>query len=74
MMTIADWLMIAAVLVAPVLAVHIQRRLDQHRESRDRRLRIFHTLMATRAARTSPAHVEALNRIDLEFSGKSLSQ
>ena len=30
---------------------------------------MFKTLMATRAATLLPAHVEALNRIDLEFHG-----
>ncbi|GLO13629.1 hypothetical protein PPUJ20028_22100 [Pseudomonas putida] len=34
-------------------------------------MRIFSTLMATRAARMSPDHVQALNMIDLAFNGGS---
>src|SRR6185369_14731355 len=40
------------------------------KEVRGRKLSIFKTLMATRAYTVSPQHVEALNRIDLEFSSK----
>lgn len=69
-MTIADWLMILAVLSGPILAVAATRWLDVQREIRDRKLRIFKTLMATRASTLAPTHVEALNMIDLEFHGK----
>lgn len=69
--TASDWLMILAVLLAPLLAVQVQKWLEHLREQRQQRLGVFHTLMATRAARTSPAHVEALNRIDLEFRGST---
>ena len=67
-MRIADWLMILAVLIGPVIAVQLTRLLDNKREIRDRKLWIFKTLMSTRATNLSPHHVEALNRIDLEFS------
>ncbi len=66
-MTIADWLMILAVLLSPVVAVQLTRYLDIRREKRERKLQIFKTLMATRAYNISWSHVEALNRIDLEF-------
>ena len=69
-MTISDWLMIIAVLLAPLIAVQVQKWLEHHRENRERKLRVFKTLMATRAATVSPDHVQALNMIDLEFSGK----
>jgi len=65
--TIADWLMITAVLLGPVIAVQLTRYLDNKKEIRERKLWIFKTLMATRASTLSPHHVEALNRIDLEF-------
>ena len=42
----------------------------EFREIRNRKLHVFKTLMATRAYAVSPKHVEALNRIDLEFSNK----
>ncbi|MGZ8373522.1 MAG: DUF6680 family protein [Nitrospira sp.] len=41
--------------------------LQRRRERRQRKLEVFRTLMANRAAGLSPAHVEALNRIDIEF-------
>ena len=69
-MQIQDWLMILAVLVGPVIAVQLTRFVDNKKEQRDRKLQIFKTLMATRAYSISPQHVEALNRIDLEFSDK----
>jgi len=66
---LTDAVMILAVLAAPWIAVHVQRRLDAAAERRSRRNAIFRTLMATRAARVSADHVAALNMIDLEFYG-----
>ena len=68
-MRIPDWLMIAAVLLAPLVAVQVQKILERYREDKARRLNVFKTLMATRAATVSPQHVQALNMIDLEFQG-----
>lgn len=70
-MNIADWLMIFAVLFGPVIAVQLTRYLDNSKEIRERKIAIFKTLMATRAYSISWAHVEALNRIDLEFDHKN---
>jgi hypothetical protein len=70
MMQIQDWLMILAVLAGPIIAVQLTRFVDGKKEQRDRKLQIFKILMATRAYSISPQHVEALNRIDLEFSSK----
>lgn len=69
-MTTSDWIMIFAVLLAPLVAVQAQKWLEHYREERERKLRIFKTLMATRAATVSPDHVQALNMIDLEFNDK----
>ena len=69
-MTISDTLMVLAVLVAPFLAVFIQRLLDQGRERRGQKLWIFRTLMATRGDKLSLNHVQALNSIDLFFIKK----
>jgi len=68
--TVADVLTIAAILIAPVAAVQIQKWLEVFREERGRRLWVFKTLMATRAATVSPDHVQALNMIDLEFAAR----
>lgn len=68
--TIADWLMILVVLLGPIIAVRLTRYLDNKKEIRERKLEIFKKLMATRAYTISWDHVEALNRIDLEFDKK----
>ena len=47
------------------------RYLDDKKEIRERKIRLFKVLMATRGAALSPAHVEALNMIDLEFNSRS---
>ena len=70
-MTIADWLMITAVLLGPLIAVQLTRYLDNKKEERERKLQVFKTLMATRAYTVSWDHVGALNRIDLEFNKKT---
>ncbi len=66
-MTISDWIMILAVFLGPIVAVRLTRYLDDKKEVEARKLEIFKTLMATRAYNISWSHVEALNRIDLEF-------
>jgi hypothetical protein len=73
-MTIADALIILATLTGPLIAVQLTRYLDDRKEVRGRKLQVFKTLMATRAYTLSPAHVEALNRIDLEFSSNKPSE
>ena len=67
-----DIIMTAAVIIGPVLAVQIQKTLEQFRERKQSRLSIFRTLMSTRAQRLHREHVQALNMIDLEFYGRKL--
>ncbi len=69
-MEIRDWLNIIALIIAPILALQIQKWLEKYREDRKRKLDIFKTLMSTRANRVSIEHVEALNMIDVEFYKK----
>jgi hypothetical protein len=59
---------IIAIIVGPILAVQIQKFLERNRENKNRKVQIFKSLMATRGSVLSSTHVEALNRIDLEFS------
>jgi hypothetical protein len=66
-MTIADWLVIVAIILAPILAVQVQKYIEAKKEKRARKIHNFRTLMATRATPLSPLHVEALNLIDIEF-------
>jgi len=65
----AEWITILALLCGPVLAVQAQKWIENIREKKNRRLYVFKRLMATRGTLVSPAHVEALNMIDLEFAG-----
>ena len=69
-MTATDILIIAAILLGPIIAVQLTRYLDDEKEIRERKLWIFKSLMATRSYTISALHVEALNRIDLEFDKK----
>ena len=69
-MNLTDILMVLATAFSPLIAVQVTRYLDDRNEERDRKLKVFKTLMATRAYSLSPGHVEALNTIDLEFSPK----
>ena len=70
-MTTTECLMIFSTLLSPLIAVQITRRLDDRKDNKSRKINIFKTLMSTRAYGLSTAHVEALNSIDLEFSGNN---
>jgi hypothetical protein len=65
---------IAAIFYGPIAALKIQRKLDEEREAKSRKLQIFKTLMSNRATRLSPAYVQALNLIDVEFTGSSQAE
>jgi hypothetical protein len=62
-----DIVMIITLLSGPTLAVRISEKLRDSAETRRRRIHIFRTLMATRSASLSPAHIEALNLVEIEF-------
>lgn len=65
----SEWLIVLATLAGPILAVQAQKFVERARERRQQKLRIFYSLMATRATRLSADHVQALNMIDIEFYG-----
>jgi len=65
-----DWIITAAIIIGPILAVQIQRTLEIYRDKRLRRQELFKTLMSTRAERLAREHVRALNMIDIEFYGR----
>jgi len=65
---------IFAIYYGPVSALRIQRRLDDDREARNRKMWIFKTLMSNRATRMSPVYVQALNLIDIEFTGENKAE
>jgi hypothetical protein len=59
---------IFAIYYGPIRALKIQRQLDAEREARGRKLGVFKALMCNRSVRLSPAYVQALNLIDVEFT------
>lgn len=73
-MTISDFFMIIAVVLGPIIAVRVQKIIEGIRDKQKRKDDIFKTLMATRGTKLSPLHIEALNRIDLEFSQDSIKE
>lgn len=66
---IADLAIVFATLLGPILAIQAQKWLEKERAVKERRMWIFRVLMATRAARLTQHHVEALNSIPIEFYG-----
>lgn len=62
---------IFAIYYGPISALKTQRKLDEEREARNRKLYIFKTLMSNRATRVSPLYVQALNLIDVEFTANN---
>lgn len=68
-MNLESALTILAILLAPIVALRVSEALSKKSERRERREKVFRTLMATRASGLAPAHVEALNMIDVAFYG-----
>jgi hypothetical protein len=62
---------IIAIILGPIAALEVQRRLDKGREAKNRKLWIFKTLMSFRATALAPQFVQALNLIDVEFDNKN---
>ncbi len=58
---------VLAILLSPLVALEIQKRLDDRRSERERKLTVFRRLMTTRATDIAPTHVEALNSIEVVF-------
>ena len=67
-----DLIIVLATIAGPILAVQAQKAVEAFRERRGRKERVFAQLMATRAARLSGEHVQALNMIDIVFYGGSI--
>jgi hypothetical protein len=59
---------VIAIVLSPLIALQVSKRLNERQEAEKRKMDVFRNLMATRAVGLSPIHVEALNRIDIEFS------
>lgn len=60
-----------AIIAGPILAIQVQKLIERITHRRDEKRRLFMTLMATRGRPLALEHVQALNMIDIIFSGKS---
>lgn len=69
-----DWLVVIATLLSPLIAVQVTKWLERRTQARDEQVRIFKTLMTTRAANLDPRHVESLNVIDVVFHSDDKKQ
>lgn len=58
---------IGAIVVGPILAIQIARKRDIEREAKERKLRVFRDIMGTRGVLLDPAHVAALNVVEIDF-------
>lgn len=67
-LTSSDWVLALCTLLGPILAVGATRFVDAWRERRARQEAVFVALMATRRAALTAEHVQALNRIEIEFA------
>jgi len=72
--TISDWLMMLAIIIGPIAAVHIQKLLDKWNDDKKRKVQVFKDLMTTRVSTLSYQHVSSLNMVGLEFNGKKYSK
>ena len=70
--TSAEWAIVFATLLGPILAVQAQKVLEGLREYRAAKLWVFRSLMTTRMQRLSIDHVRALNMIDICFYGRRI--
>ncbi len=64
-------LTIIAIIAGPILAIQVQKIIERVTQRRDEKRRLFMTLMATREQQMLREHVQALNMIDIVFSGKN---
>lgn len=65
---------VVAIIAAPIIALGVQRRLDESNAARKRREEIFKTLWVNRRRQLWIARVDALNMIDVEFYGEKSVQ
>jgi len=66
-----DLAIVVATLAGPFLAVYVTEKQRNKADIRNRKVHMFRTLMATRSARLAPAHIEALNLVEVEFDQTS---
>jgi|SRR5437762_256161 len=65
---VTDIAIVIATFSGPFLAVYVTEKQRKKADARNRKVHIFRTLMATRAATLAATHIEALNLLDVEFA------
>ena len=70
MTTLLSALTVIAIITGPILAIRIQKLIERIAQKRQEKKALFMTLMSTRGRPLLPEHVQALNMIDVIFSGK----
>ena len=63
----SEWILVAAIIVGPFLAVLSQLCWQRRKEKRDLKVWVFGTLMSLRAVPLAPDYIRALNYIDVVF-------
>lgn len=66
---VIEWDVVVATLLSPLIALQVSEWIARRRQAKEEQLRVFKALMATRASPLDRRHVEALNQIDVVFSG-----
>ncbi|HET7409031.1 MAG TPA: DUF6680 family protein, partial [Paracoccaceae bacterium] len=66
-MTMETWVMVAAIVIGPVAAVLLTIWIERKRLGHERRMNVFRDLMRTRKRILDPAHVSAINLVEIEF-------
>jgi hypothetical protein len=66
-----DWITVAAIVAGPILALFAQRLLDWLREKKERRVKLYLTVMSLRGTWLNPDSIRALNSIDTIFEKAS---
>lgn len=61
---------IAAILLGPILAVQVQKLIERIAQRKEEKRKLSITLMSTRGRTMSLEHVQALNLIDVVFTGE----
>src|SRR2546422_4716771 len=63
----SEWIMIAAILVGPILAVVTQFVWQIYRQKHDQKFWVFNTMMSMRGFPLNPDFIRAVNSIDVVF-------
>ncbi|MEI7214279.1 DUF6680 family protein [Pectobacterium versatile] len=66
--TSGDFLVAICTALSPLIAVQVTKYIERNTSLKNEKIKIFKTLMFTRAEKLDRRHVEALNSIDVVFT------